>query len=67
MKQKCTLCNKDSIPGLLKGHGKCQYHYNLGQFGKDWADYVEDLKAQQQADELKRKTPDGLYQQKNTI
>lgn len=42
-KQKCTIkgYGKDSIPGLIRGHGKCQYHYDVGQFGKDWADHCE--------------------------
>ncbi len=39
--QKCTVCGRRSVPGLLAGAGKCQYHYNVGQFGKSWADYVE--------------------------
>lgn len=38
MANPCTVCGKPGIPGLLKGCGKCQYHYNVGQFGKDWAD-----------------------------
>lgn len=37
-REPCTLCGRPSIPGLLRGAGKCQYHYNVGQFGKDWAD-----------------------------
>ena len=38
--QKCTIpgCKEPSIPGLYKGHGKCQHHYNVGQFGQAWAD-----------------------------
>jgi hypothetical protein len=39
--QKCRFCGKDSIPGLVRGGGACQYHYNLRQFGKEWADEVE--------------------------
>jgi hypothetical protein len=35
--QKCTECNKDSIPGLIKGKGKCEYHWTLGVWGKEWA------------------------------
>jgi len=38
--KKCTLCEKKSIPGLLKGNGKCQYHWNVGAFGKEWADKI---------------------------
>lgn len=29
----CTLCGFPGIPGMTRGAGKCQYHYNLGQFG----------------------------------
>jgi len=39
--QKCTLCDKPSIPGLVRGKGKCQYHWNAGVWGKEWADRVE--------------------------
>lgn len=39
-KNPCTLCGKPGIPGLISGAGKCQYHYNVGQFGKAWADYI---------------------------
>lgn len=43
-KKFCTVCGKPSIPGLL--YGKCQYHYNLHVWGKDWADKCEkDAKA----------------------
>jgi len=38
----CTICGAPGIPGLLRGSGKCQYHYNIGQFGKEWADKVRD-------------------------
>lgn len=34
----CTICGAPGIPGLLQGAGKCQYHYDVGQFGKEWAD-----------------------------
>lgn len=34
----CTLCGKPGIPGLIRGSGKCQYHWNAGTFGKAWAD-----------------------------
>lgn len=42
-KQKCTIsgCEKDSVPGLRTGHGKCQYHWNAGVWGKKWADECE--------------------------
>lgn len=39
-KQTCTECSRPAIPGLQKGKGKCQYHWNVGAFGKDWADKV---------------------------
>jgi hypothetical protein len=50
-KQMCNewQCGKPSIPGLIQGAGKCQYHYNVGQFGKEWADKVEADKAAEQA------------------
>lgn len=39
-KQMCSIpgCDKRSIPGLIRGHGKCQYHWNAGVWGKEWAD-----------------------------
>lgn len=37
----CTICGEPGIPGLISGCGKCQYHYNVGQFGQEWADKVE--------------------------
>jgi len=40
-KNTCTICKKPSIPGLFKGAGKCQYHWNEGVWGKAWADNVE--------------------------
>lgn len=38
--QVCTICGKRSIPGLIRGQGKCQYHWDAGAFGKKWADKV---------------------------
>lgn len=32
-KNPCTLCGKPGIPGLIKGAGKCQDHWNLGAHG----------------------------------
>ena len=40
-KQVCTVCGKNSIPGLKRGCGKCQYHWNVGAFGRDVADKAE--------------------------
>ena len=40
-KQKCTDCEKDSIKGMTFGNGKCQYHWNIIAFGKEWADKVK--------------------------
>ena len=34
----CTICGADGIPGLIKGAGKCQYHWDLGAFSKEAAD-----------------------------
>lgn len=39
-RQSCTVCGKPSIPGLKKGKGKCQYHWDVGAFGQEWADKV---------------------------
>ncbi|CAB5514476.1 hypothetical protein ACOTHJ_15885 [Achromobacter xylosoxidans] len=50
-KNPCTLCGKPGIPGLIAGAGKCQYHYNVGQFGREWADRV---KASDEVRELAR-------------
>lgn len=38
---KCAICGKDGIPGLPRGAGRCQYHYNVAAFGKEWANKVE--------------------------
>ena len=35
--EKCTLCNAPSIKGLIKGAGKCQWHWALGNWGIEWA------------------------------
>ena len=37
----CTICGKSGIPGLIKGCGKCQYHWNVGVYGQEWADKIE--------------------------
>jgi hypothetical protein len=34
--KKCSHCSDRSIPGLVSP--LCQYHYDVAQFGKDWAD-----------------------------
>lgn len=47
-KQVCTECGEPSIPGLARGAGKCQYHWNAGVWGKAWADKV---RADEQAKE----------------
>lgn len=58
-KQKCTIggCGKDSIPGLRAGHGKCQYHWNAGVWGKKWADECEQRKEVSSHDQTTRPTP----------
>jgi hypothetical protein len=38
--QPCIVCGKLSLPGFAKGTGKCQYHWNIQAFGKEWADEV---------------------------
>lgn len=40
----CTICGQPGVPGLIAGQGKCQYHWNVGAFGKLWADHCEDRK-----------------------
>lgn len=39
-RQLCTInnCPETSIPGMQPGCGKCQYHWNVGAYGVDWAD-----------------------------
>jgi hypothetical protein len=39
--QRCTICGGPSVPGLVRGHGKCQHHWNVGAFGKEWAERVK--------------------------
>ena len=39
--QSCTLCRKPSLPGLVRGAGKCLYHWSAGVWGKAWADELE--------------------------
>lgn len=39
-KNPCTICGVHGIPGLLPGAGKCQYHWNVGAFGQEWADKI---------------------------
>jgi hypothetical protein len=36
-KQKCTHCVHQSISGLVKGHGKCPFHWAAGNWGNEWA------------------------------
>ena len=36
----CTICGKPGIPGLIRGAGKCQYHWAAGVWGKAYADSV---------------------------
>lgn len=40
-KKKCTICGKQSIPGLKPGHGKCQFHWDEGVWGTVWAKHVK--------------------------
>ena len=40
VKNPCTICGKPGIPGLIRGAGKCQYHWNAGVWGKEYADRV---------------------------
>ena len=36
-KQQCTLCGYRSIAGLMKGNGKCPFHWAKGNWGLNWA------------------------------
>ena len=40
-KNPCTICGEPGIPGLIRGAGKCQYHWNAGVWGKEYADRVK--------------------------
>lgn len=40
-KNPCTICGKPGIPGLIRGAGKCQYHWAVGVWGKEYADSVQ--------------------------
>ena len=40
VKNPCTICGEPGIPGLIRGAGKCQYHWNAGVWGKAYADSV---------------------------
>lgn len=53
----CTKCGKPGIPGLIQGVGKCQYHWNVGAFGKEWADQVEQDRHSVVADLLREAMP----------
>lgn len=37
---RCTDCERPSVPGLKRGHGKCQYHWMAGVWGYKWANKV---------------------------
>jgi len=39
-KQQCTECERPSLPGLKRGHGKCDYHWAKGVWGEKHADRV---------------------------
>jgi hypothetical protein len=36
-KKKC-YCGLPSLPGLKKGIALCQYHFDVHQWGREWAD-----------------------------
>ena len=36
----CSICGQPGIPGLVRGQGKCSYHWAVGNWGKAWADRV---------------------------
>lgn len=43
-KNLCTKCGKPSIPGLIQGAGKCQFHWNEVVWGTAWANKCETRK-----------------------
>jgi len=45
-KNFCTVCGAPGIPGLKKGNGKCQFHWNAGNWGADWAEKIKQESAQ---------------------
>lgn len=51
-RRKCAHCAKLSIPGLV--NPLCQYHYNVAQFGKAWADKCRAENAPRTVDTLKQ-------------
>jgi hypothetical protein len=40
MTQRCTECGNRSIKGLKPGHGKCQWHWDAGCFGREWSKQI---------------------------
>ena len=36
-RQKCKHCAHRSIAGMVKGEGRCPYHWAVTAVGKDWA------------------------------
>lgn len=36
-RQACTHCSYRSVSGMLKGHGKCPFHFTSSTWGLDWA------------------------------
>jgi hypothetical protein len=37
MKNKCTFCGDISLFGLVRGQGKCAWHWTAIVWGKNWA------------------------------
>lgn len=42
--QLCRHCGQPSVPGLARGQGMCQYHWDRAHWGKEWADRCRDAK-----------------------
>jgi len=41
-RQKCTECGQLSLPGLVRGHGKCWFHWAAGCcWGRTWAEWLQ--------------------------
>ena len=51
MKRKlCLQCQSPSVPGLRKGVGYCQYHWDVRCFGQSWADQCREAREAKASD-----------------
>lgn len=56
--QKCTLCDEPSLSGIKPGQGKCQYHWIMDIWGKEWADYCRDVNIIREVEDTEKITVD---------